>query len=88
MTLIYSIPIEATKGMSTSEAAKMVGVTKRTLLQWVYKGLLKEPKQAKVAGVPWRIWRENDIQRAKKVKSSIKRGPKPKVEGKKSRKRN
>ena len=88
MTFIYSIPIEATKGMSTSQAAKTVGVTKRTLLQWIYKGLLKEPKQAKVAGVAWRIWSEDDIQRAKKVKSTIKRGPKPKMEGRKSPKRN
>jgi excisionase family DNA binding protein len=88
VTFIYSIPIEATKGMSTSEAAKTVGVTKRTLLQWIYKGLLKEPKQAKVAGVAWRIWSADDIQRAKKVKSTIKRGPKPKMEGKKSPNRN
>jgi excisionase family DNA binding protein len=78
VTFNYSIPIEATKGMSTSEAAKTLGVTKRTLLQWIYNGLLKEPKHANVAGVTWRIWREDDIERAKKVKASMKRGPKPK----------
>jgi excisionase family DNA binding protein len=65
-------------GYSTAEAAKKLGVTKRTLLEWIYRGVLKGPKQFRVMGTLWRIWNDSDLRRARKVKSTMKRGPKPK----------
>jgi hypothetical protein len=77
MSPISSIRIDVTKDCGTAEAAKLVGVTKRTLLQWVYRGLLKDPKRVRVAGIVWRVWTKSDIERARKVKAKMKRGPKP-----------
>jgi DNA-binding transcriptional MerR regulator len=78
MTRISSIPIAAMSGYSTTQAAKKVGVSKRTLLEWVYRGLLKEPRKLKVMGTVWRIWNNDDVRRARKIKANTKRGPKPK----------
>jgi|HubBroStandDraft_6_1064221.scaffolds.fasta_scaffold233276_2 hypothetical protein len=78
MARISSIPITSMQGYSTAQAAKIVGVSKNTLLQWLYAGALDEPKRSVVGGVEWRIWAHSDIERARKVKSTMKRGPKPK----------
>jgi DNA-binding transcriptional MerR regulator len=66
------------QGYSTAQAAKIIGVSKNTLLQWLYAGTLDEPKRSTVGGVEWRIWSDSDIERARKVKATMKRGPKPK----------
>jgi DNA-binding transcriptional MerR regulator len=76
---VSGIPITEMKGYTTAQAAEIVGVSKNTLLQWLYSGLLEEPKRSRVAGVQWRIWSEADIARARKVKGTTKRGPKPKL---------
>jgi DNA-binding transcriptional MerR regulator len=65
-------------GYSTAQVAKAIGVSKNTLLQWLYTGTLREPKRSSVGGVQWRIWTDLDIERAQKVKATMKRGPKPK----------
>jgi DNA-binding transcriptional MerR regulator len=78
MARISSIPIAAMSGYSTTQAAKKVGVSKRTLLEWVYRGLLKEPTKLEVMGTIWRIWKKDDVSRARKIKGTMKRGPKPK----------
>ncbi len=57
----------------------MIGVSKGTLLSWLYQSLLKEPGRAQVAGSNWRVWTEADIERARKLKATMKRGPKPKA---------
>lgn len=78
MPRISGIPITSMKGYSTAQVAKAIGVSKNTLLQWLYTGALKEPKRSPVGGVQWRIWTDSDIERARKVKKTMKRGPKPK----------
>lgn len=79
MPRIVAIPHRSyMNGYSTSQAARMVGVSKRTLLEWIYRGILDEPKKMRVMGVPWRIWNEKDIKRARIVKASMRPGPKPK----------
>ncbi len=78
MPIVAGIPITAMSGYSTAQTAKIIGVSKNTLLQWLYSGLLREPKRSRVAGVQWRIWSEADIERARKIKGTRKRGPKPK----------
>lgn len=66
-------------GIHTAQAAKMVGVSKRTLLEWIYRGELDEPRQVSVMGQLWRIWGKADIERARKLKARMKPGPKPKA---------
>jgi excisionase family DNA binding protein len=84
MARISSIPIEARSLVGTAEAARRIGVSKRTLLQWIYQGTLRETKWVRIAGVDWRVWTPKDIERAKKVKAGTRRGPK-RQEGKTAR---
>ena len=65
------------KAWSTAQAAKLIGVSKNTLLRWLYSGALKEPKKSKMPGMEWRVWSTSDIQRAKAVKAKMKPGRKP-----------
>ncbi len=65
------------EGFSTAQAAKLVGVSKKTLLRWLYDGRLKEPRHANVAGRDWRLWGKADVERARKLKTTIRPGPKP-----------
>jgi excisionase family DNA binding protein len=77
MPRISGIPTTSMQGYTTAQVAKAVGVSKNTLLKWLYAGVLREPKRARVAGVKWRIWSESDVERARKLKGTMKRGPKP-----------
>jgi DNA-binding transcriptional MerR regulator len=65
------------QGCTTAQVAKAIGVSKNTLLKWLYAGVLQEPKRTHVAGVRWRVWSKSDIERARKLKGTMKRGPKP-----------
>lgn len=82
MPRIPGIPITSMQGYTTAQVAKIIGVSKNTLLQWLYTGVLTEPKRSAVGGIQWRIWSASDIERARKVKATMKRGPKPKKEKK------
>ena len=64
------------KMRSTAQAAKQIGVSKNTLLRWLYAGLLAEPKTSKMPGSNWRVWTISDIARAKKVKARMRPGRK------------
>ena len=77
MPRISGIPITSMEGYTTAQVANSIGVSKNTLLKWLYAGVLREPKRARVAGVKWRIWSESDVERARKLKGTMKRGPKP-----------
>lgn len=74
-----SIHIIDMQGYSTAQVAKAIKVSKNTILRWLYAGTLEEPEHRKVNGMNWRIWTEADIERARKVKATMKRGRKPKV---------
>jgi excisionase family DNA binding protein len=63
---------------STAQAAKIIEVSKSTLLRWLSDGSLREPKRISIAGVGWRVWGESDIIRAQKLKSKMRPGPKSK----------
>ena len=77
-----SIPIDTASGYSTAEAAKLVGVAKRTLLRWIYSGRLRGPRKVKIGGAAWRVWTDAHIETARKVKASLKPGPKAKTKKK------
>lgn len=53
---------------STAEVAKAIGVSKKTLLRWLWDGKLKEPKRVNIGTVDNRIWSEVDVKRAKDFK--------------------
>ena len=50
---------------SSSEVAKLIGVSKRTLLQWLYSGKLQEPRSKTFGGVSSRVWTAADLERAR-----------------------
>jgi predicted site-specific integrase-resolvase len=54
---------------STAEVAKAIGISKKTLLRWLWGGKLSEPKQAVNMGrVDARVWSAADLERARKFK--------------------
>ncbi len=62
------IPIHMKQTYSTAEVARTIGVSKNTLLRWLYAAKLPEPKTQTFAGVESRIWSETDLERAKKFR--------------------
>lgn len=73
-----SIRISKMTGYSTAQAAKIVGVSKNTLLRWMYTGILDEPQRSEVGGIVWRVWSKEDIERARHIKGTMRPGPKSK----------
>lgn len=78
MKRISGIPITRMSGYTTAQAAEIVGISKNTLLRWLYDGLLNEPRRTQVGGASWREWSEQDIDKAKEVKAKMRPGPKGK----------
>jgi MerR HTH family regulatory protein len=79
----FPLDTQTMKGVTTAEAARLVGVTTRTLFRWLDSGLLDEPRRIEMPNQSWRIWSAKDINRARKLKAQIRRGPK-KAKGKKA----
>ena len=52
------------QSFSTAEVAKSIGVSKNTVLRWLYAGKLAEPKTQTFGGVESRVWSEADLKRA------------------------
>jgi predicted DNA-binding transcriptional regulator AlpA len=78
MARVSGIPLSEMKNAhSTADAARIIGVSKSTLLRWLADDIIPEPKRILVAGVSWRAWAKDDIEAARKVKASMRRGPKP-----------
>lgn len=75
---IDTIPMVMINGYSTAQVASLIGVSKSTILNWLRDGLVQEPERNKIAGVAWRVWSEADVARARRVKGTLKSGPKPK----------
>jgi excisionase family DNA binding protein len=50
---------------STAEVAQAIGVSKNTLLRWLYAGTLPEPKRGTFGGVESRMWSAKDLERAR-----------------------
>ncbi len=72
------IYIGTMKAHTTPEVAKLTGVHLRTLHRWLERGVLPEPKRGKIGGLAVRIWAKEDIERARKLKGTMKRGRKAK----------
>jgi excisionase family DNA binding protein len=55
---------------STAEVARLVGVSKKTILRWVWQGKISEPKHLMEGGQDVRIWHQRDIARARQYKEA------------------
>lgn len=56
------------KRYSSSQAAKLIGVTLRTLQNWISDGKVKVPKLSTVGGVKVRLWSKADMDRIHKTR--------------------
>lgn len=59
------IPMHMKATLSTAEVAREIGVSKNTLLRWLYAGRLKEPSHETFGGVESRVWSAADLERAR-----------------------
>jgi len=73
----------SSKLLSTVAVADEVGVPRATLQYWIKEGKIAAPKTKLRNGVAVRLWTAGDVEKARKLKGTLKRGPDPK-RGKKS----
>jgi excisionase family DNA binding protein len=69
------------KTYSTSDAAKLIGVSRQTLQTWIDRKSIATPRLEKVGRMSIRLWTGADIEKARKFKGTLKPGRK--VKGKK-----
>ena len=53
---------------STARVAAIVGISKNTLLSWLYSGKIPEPRRRVEAGIDIRLWNDRDVSRVNKYK--------------------
>jgi DNA-binding transcriptional MerR regulator len=66
----------ASKTFTTAQAAKKAGVSRQTLHFWMHEGLIAAPEPVKVGQREFRFWTQQDIDRLKAFKGTLKPGPK------------
>jgi hypothetical protein len=66
------------KTYSTQQAARKMGVSFRTLNRWLALELIRPSLAVPMGGgrTLWR-WTDSDVTKGRKVKATLKRGPKP-----------
>lgn len=58
-----------TVSYTTAAVAKAIGVSKKTLLRWLWDSKLPEPKQRVTVGsIENRVWSAADLERARKFR--------------------
>jgi hypothetical protein len=55
---------------STGDVARLLKISKSTLIRWIRVGFLQEPAVVQVGRVHFRIWRRDDVVRAWNHKKS------------------
>jgi DNA-binding transcriptional MerR regulator len=68
----------SSKLLSTVELAREAGVPRATLQYWIKEGKIDAPKTRLRNGVAVRLWTAADVEKAKKLKGTLDRGPSPK----------
>ena len=58
------------EGYSISEAARILGVDRRTLQRWVRQGRIPVPTTHVLAGVRLRFWTERDMRKLRAYKAA------------------
>jgi len=64
------------KAYSTSEVAAKIGVSRQTLYDWIESGLLDAPEPITAGNASIRLWTDAHVASARKVKGTLKPGPK------------
>ena len=64
--------------LSTVEVAKEVKVPRATLQYWIKEGKIAAPKTKLRNGVAVRLWTAADVEKARRLKGTLRRGPDPK----------
>jgi len=57
--------------LTTSEAARRIGIHQVTLQRWIAAGKLKAPKPTLIGAVGYRLWSSKDVDALLKVKKAI-----------------
>jgi predicted DNA-binding transcriptional regulator AlpA len=55
-------------GYSTAEVAQAIGVSKKTLLRWLWAKKLKDPRRVTIGSIDSRDWGSADLERARAYK--------------------
>jgi DNA-binding transcriptional MerR regulator len=66
------------KTYTTTEAAAKIGVSYQTLHNWVNSNLVPAPKMVNVGRNSIYLWTKADVERARKLKGTLKAGRKAK----------
>jgi len=69
------------KTYSTSQVASRIGVSRQTLYSWIEAGLIDAPEPITAGNASIRLWTDAHIAAARKLKGTLKPGPKPKKGG-------
>ena len=69
------------KTYSTSQVAAKLGVSRQTLYDWIESGLIDAPEPIKAGNASIRLWTDRHVRSARKVKGTLKPGPKPRKGG-------
>jgi len=72
--------------LSTVEVADEVGVPRATLQYWIKEGKIAAPRTRLRNGVAVRLWTAADVEKARKLRGTLRRGPEPNSGAKKSKK--
>jgi excisionase family DNA binding protein len=56
------------KTYSTVQVARMIGVSKMTLLRWLWAGKIPEPRHRTNGGQDVRLWGPKDVERVRRYK--------------------
>ena len=67
------------KLLTTVEVADKIGVPRATLQYWIKQGKLKAPKTRLQNGRAVRLWTASNVEEAKELKGTLKRGPEPRA---------
>jgi len=62
---------------TTVEVSRMTKIPRATLQYWISTRKLSAPKVSLVNGRAARLWNEAQIEKARKLKGTLKKGPKP-----------
>jgi DNA-binding transcriptional MerR regulator len=65
-------------GYTTVEVAKKAGVPRATLQFWIATGKIAAPAIRLVEDKAARYWSDQDLEKIRKLKGTLKPGPKPK----------
>ena len=57
--------------MNTAKVAKILGISKSTLLRWISSGLIEDVQRNQKG---WRVWTNGDIQKLKRFAQEYKGG--------------